>query len=417
MRRFEFKFDRDPVWSKLSIMMAVMFFLYLGDSLISDFMPGYMQAALGGSLAMGLMMSFSSIIGFAADLIFPQFLKSVTSRKLVLLAISTVFLTAGGLMWTTHFTYPAIFLFVMGVWGVYYELLHFGISSFVINTAAVNQRSGVWSIIGVTKSLAYCIGPLMGSWLLLWKGNVPLILAYALFGVMAYVIWTVVGIKINNKNDKDKEMEVDRFNIGEEIGHWVLLFDHVWPILLVSVTLRIVDASFWTTGVVMSDYLTKANWLGSLLLPAYILPSIFIGFLVAKWGVAHGKKKISEVFMLFTGIAMIGFGLTSSVFILIAVAFVIGILTSVAWPMVDAVYSDISNRMGREQKHMMGLSSSTVNLSYIVGPVVAGFMSEKIGEAQTLMWIGVFVVLVSTVLLFVTPKKLKLPQKDINTWN
>ena len=416
MRRFEFKFKKDQIWNRLAIMLAVVFFLYLGDAVISNFVPSYMQNALGGSLAMGIMMSFSSIVGFGADLIFPQLFKTVSSRKLILLSISSVLLTAGALLWTTHFVYPAIFLLVMGIWGLYYEFLHFGMASFVANNAAADQRSGVWSIISVVKSLAYCVGPLLGSWLFLWKGGTPLILLYAGFGFVAYVVWMFVGIKTGG-NSNDKNMEVEHFNMVDEINHWIVLFEHVWPILIVSLTLGIIDAAFWTTGVVMSDNLSRLHWLGSLFVPAYILPSIFIGFLVARLGISKGKKKLAEIFMLLTGMTMIGFGLTNSVFVLIAISFLIGVLTSVAWPLVDAVYSDISNRMGREQKHMMGLSSSTVNMSYITGPVIAGYIAQNIGESKTMMWVGVFVVLVSVVLLLVTPKKLRLPKKEIETWD
>jgi MFS family permease len=415
MKRFEVKFKNNLVWNKMAVMLAVVFFLYFGDAVISEFLPSYIQNSLGGSLIMGLMMSFSSIIGFAADLIFPQLFKKTSSRKMVMLAISSVFVTAGVLIWTTHFVIPAIFLLAMGTWGVYYEFLHFGMSQFVVQTAPTNERAGVWSMISVFKSVAYCVGPLAGTWLYLLKGSTLVILAYAIFALAAYLVWFALGIK--NHEMSEHLNEVDRFNIIEEVGHWVVLFEHVWPILIVSLTLGIVDAAFWTTGVIMSDQLLKQSWLGSFFVSAYILPSVFMGLIVARLGIYKGKKKLSELFMLLSGITMLVFGVTGSVYVLILVAFIIGILTAVAWPLVDAVYSDISSRMGREQKHMMGLSSSTVNLSYITGPVIAGLLASRVGEARTMMYIGIFVVLISIILLMVTPKKLKLPQKDIAQWD
>lgn len=414
MRRLEIKYKNDLVWNKMAVMMAVVFFLYFGDALISDFIPTYIQNVLGGSLIMGIMMSFSSIVGFAADLVFPQLLKKTSSRKMILYSISSVFVTAGVLIWTTHFVLPAIFLLAMGTWGMYYEFLHFGVSQFVVKTAPVTERSGVWSMISVFKSVAYCIGPLAGSWLYLWKGSTLVILAYVVFALAAYVVWYALGIK--NHLPGDHEMEVDRFDIVKEISHWIVLFEHVWPILIVSLTLGVVDAAFWTTGVILSHTLLKESWLGSFFVPAYIFPSVFMGFIVAKLGIFQGKKKLAELLMLITGLSMLIFGLTTSVYILLLVSFVIGVLTAFAWPMVDAVYSDISGRMGKEQKHMMGLSSSTVNLSYITGPVIAGLLASRIGETGAMMYIGMFVVFVSVILLMVTPKKLKLPQKEIGEW-
>lgn len=414
MRGIRIKEGGESVWSKVAGLLAVVFFLYLGDAILSDWIPVYMQNTLGGSLAMGLMMSFSSIVGFGADLIFPQLFKSVSYRKMIVLAVSAVFITAGILLWTTSFVTPAIFLLAMGTWGIYYEFLYFGTSQFVVKAAPIASRSGVWSIIGVFKSIAYSLGPLIGSWLFAWKGNSVIIFVYVLFGLVAYLIWLFMGMK-NGKVERE-EVEIEKFNIIEEVDYWIILFEHVWPILLVSLTLGIIDAAFWTTGVVLSDKLVKMNWLAGLFVPAYIVPSIFVGFVVAKMKIFKGKKKLAEIFMLLTGLCTVALGLSASVFWLVFFAFLIGVTTSVAWPMVDAVYSDIANRMGREQKHMLGMSSSTVNLSYITGPVIAGLIASRTGEAGAMMYIGIFVVVISVVLLVVTPKKLKLPQSQIEKW-
>jgi MFS family permease len=335
---------------------------------------------------------------------------------MVMFAISSVFLTSGVLVWTTHFVYPAIFLVAMGLWGLYYEFLSFGISQFVSKNAPVTERSGMWSMIGVFKSIAYTIGPLFGSWLFLLKGDIAVISAYIGFGLVAYLIWMVLGIR-NGDREQDRDLEVERFNMWEEIKYWHVLFDRIWPILLVSLTFGIIDAAFWTTGVVLSDNLVKGDWLGALFVPAYILPSIFVGFVVSRLGIYKGKNKLAEIFLLLTGIFTIGMGLGGSVWIMVLLSFMIGVSTAIAWPFVDAVYSDIATRMGREQKHVYGISSSTVNLSYITGPVIAGFIAQNMGEEKALMFIGIFVVLVSIMLLVVTPKKLRLPQNEIKTWN
>lgn len=415
MRHFPLSNHKDQSYSKIVPMMLVVFFLYFGDAILSEWIPTFMQSKLGGSLAMGLMMSFSSVVGFLADLVFPQLFKKASSRKMVLLAVSSVFITAGILLWTTHFIYPAVFLMAMGVWGLYYEFLNFGLSAYVVKTAASSDRAGVWSVITVFKSLAYCLGPLAGSWLFYWKGDVAIIVVYSLFALIAYVIWLIEGIK-NRELKVDHEMEFEKVNILDEVKHWGSLFKHVWPILLVSLVLGIIDAAFWTTGVVMSDNLVSQSWVGSLFVPAYILPSIFVGFLVPKLGIHHGKKKISEIFMMVTGFLLFGLGLGGSVCWLVFLSLLIGVATSFSWPLVEAVYSDILSRMGREQKHMMGLSNSTYNVSYIIGPVIAGLLSNSIGEIGTMKYLGIMVVFVSVILLVVTPKKLKLPQSEIKQW-
>jgi len=405
----------DKMWGKLALMLSVIFFLYLGDAIVSDWAPVYMQETLGGSLLMGLMMSFSSLVGFAADLVLPQLFRKVTERRMVMLAISSVFMAAGVYLWTTHFPLIALFLLGMGIWGLYYEFLNFGLSSFVVKIAPLSSRSGVWSVIGVVSSIAYCIGPLIGSWLFLWRGNLVIIFVYAALALIAYVVWLAVGIKDKKKAVEEKE-ESEGFNLLEEVEYWRVLFHHVWPILLVSYILGIVDATFWTTGVVLSDVLSKQSWLGGFLLPAFTLPAIFLGIVVARMGIYKGKKKMAEKFMLLSGVLMAAIGFVDSPAAIVFLALLVGVMISMAWTLVSAVYSDILARMGKEQKHLMGMSSSMTNLAYITGPVMAGVMANSIGEKQTMMWIGAAVALAAFVLLFVTPKKLKLPQTEMAEW-
>lgn len=406
---------KNSVWGKLAMMLGVVFFLYFGDAILSDWIPTYMQETLGGSLFMGLMMSFSSLVGFAADLVFPQLFRKVSERRMVMLAISSVFMTAGVILWTTHFPLVSLFLLGMGIWGLYYEFLGFGLTSYVTKISSITDRSGVWSVIGVVKSIAYCVGPLVGSWLFVWQGNLSVIFVYAGMALVAYVVWMAVGFK-EKRPAEETVKDTEGLHILEEIKYWKALFEHVWPILLVSYLFGLLDATFWTTGVVLSDSLVKEHWLGGLFLSAYMLPEVFIGFVVARLGINKGKKKMAERFLLLSGVFMVMLGIVNSAGVTVLMALLIGMATAVAWPLVNAVYSDILARMGKEQKHLTGMSSSMINLSYITGPVIAGLTAQLIGERKTMMCVGLFVILMALVLLVVTPKKIRLPQSEIAEW-
>jgi MFS family permease len=231
--------------------------------------------------------------------------------------------------------------------------------------------------------------------------------------VVGYIIWLLSG---KTKNESVVEETAEKVNIWEESKHWVVLFEHVWPVLTISLMLGIVDATFWTTGTVLSDNLAKSSWLGGMFLPLYMLPMIFMGVIVAKWGVYKGKKKIAEIFMLLAGILLSLVGWRGELWFLLLIAFGVGAAMAVSWPLTDAVYSDIVSRMGREGKHMMGLSSSTISLAYVIGPILVGYVASQVGEVRTFGFAGMAMALVALVLLFVTPKKLRLPQEEIKKW-
>jgi MFS family permease len=184
-----------------------------------------------------------------------------------------------------------------------------------------------------------------------------------------------------------------------------------------SLLMGMVDATFWTTGAVWTEVLAEKSRWGGLFLSLYTLPSLFMGIVVMKWGVYRGKKKLAEIFLLFSGVALMGMMISGVVWWLLLMVFVSSLLMAVSWPLVDAVYSDIVARMGRERKHMIGLSNSTISLAYIMGPAIAGLVASSVGERMTFVVMGGTIVLVCFFLLMVTPKKLKLPQNEIRNWD
>lgn len=395
-------------------MSVILFFIYLGDAILSDWVPSFMQAVLGGSFLMGLMMSFSSMVGLGADLIFPQLLQKFKARRLILLAIAANLIFSGILIWTTAWSWVALLLLGMAVWGIYYELLRFGSAQFVSDTVPLESRSAVWGALSVFESLACFLGPIIGGWLFVSRGNVAVVVTAAAVVCVGYVVWVFTNKKERRYEQVTEPME--KFNIVEEVGYWKTLFVHVWPVLLISLTMGFIDATYWTTGTVLSDTLARDGFWGGMFLPAYMLPPIFMGIVLAKRGVYKGKKKIAEISLLLSGVFLACLGFRGNTMLMLVLSFMTGVSLSVAYPMVDAVYSDILARMGTERKHMVGLSSSTTSIAYIIGPILAGFISSLAGERVTFVAVGVVTVLVATVLLFVTPKKIRLPQTEIAEW-
>lgn len=151
-------------------------------------------------------------------------------------------------------------------------------------------------------------------------------------------------------------------------------------------------------------------------LPMYQVPALFVGFLLAKWGIHKGKKILTEKLLILAGMFLIGLGFGKTIGLQITMVFFASLAISVAYPLLDGVYSDIVARMGKEKNHLIGLTSSTINVSYVIWPPIAGLICSKVGEMGTFGILGGLVVAVSFILLFVTPKKLRLPQSKIQTW-
>ncbi|OGD84049.1 hypothetical protein A2572_03975, partial [Candidatus Collierbacteria bacterium RIFOXYD1_FULL_40_9] len=355
------------VWSQLVFVCMMLFFVFLGDAIMSDWVPAYIQKSVGSPLLMGLILAFSSIVGFLADLVLPQFLKKVVVAKMMLFAIVASLIFGLTMLTSVYLPILAVFLTGMAVWGMYYEFLGFGGQAFVSSTVSAHFRAGAWSILGAFRGLAYFLGPILGSSVALKYGDSQAVLMAMFFIFVGLLIWLVKGrIKKDYSLDMGNELIVSSVFI--EFKHWLVLLKSVWPIVTIGLLLGLLDATFWTTGTVLSDNLAEKSFWGGMFLPFYELPMIFMGLLIAKLGIYKGKKKLAEFFVLICGILLIFLSLSNSLWLMLIISFLVGISASFCWPLKDAVFSDVVNRMGIEGKHMIGLSGSTASLAYVLGP-------------------------------------------------
>lgn len=399
------------MWRKVTIFLIILFFVLLSDAVLSDWVPGYLQNVLGSPLKMGLMMALSSVVGLSMDIIFPHLLRKSGVRKLAGSAIvgSMVFLLS--MFSSTWISFGLILVIGMTAWGIYYELDSFMTQQFVAGVAPHNQRSSVWGVVGVVRSLAYFLGPMLGAYIVRY-GDRAVVMSAAVVLTFAYIMFLFM------KHPKSVEVEIDIHGINflEELSYWGALGKRVWPVLLISLMGGLVDATFWTTGTVLNDSLANKSFAGGWFMSAYMLPFLFVGIIVAKWGVNVGKKKWAERFVFLGGLSLMALPYLENVWLILASVLMCGVFLAMAWPLVDAVYTDLVTRARRGRKHIMGMSAAAFSIAYIVGPIFSGWLAGLFGEMRVFSIVGGMVVVVAVILLLTTPKKLLLPQVEMTSW-
>ena len=403
---------KDAIWSKIITLSLVLFFILLGDAILSFWVPNLLKDTLKSTRAMGFIVSFSAVVGLGTDLILPQLLKGITVKKLIILAIITSVISTIALIEASFLPIILLFLFSMAVWGFYYEFLGFAQQQFVADSVPLKLRSGAWGILRIFKDLAYFIGPMIAGWLLM-KGKI-----YPAIFAIGFVLIGFIILQFSKKtHDRPIEINIREVNFAKELEHWGVLFKHVWPILVLSIFLGLIDAFFWTIGSIWTETLAQKSFWGSMFLPLYTLPALFMGFIVVKLNIYKGKKRLAIKFLFLAGVFLSLLGVFDVIFWQLTMVFLASLMLSVVYPLTDGVYTDIVARMGRERKHMIGLSNSTSSIAYIIGPIMAGFIASSFGEKNTFVIMGVATALISVILYFVTPKKLKVPQSEIKTWS
>ncbi len=410
-KRF-FETVKDPLWLKVFSFSLVLFFLFLGDAILSFWVPNLLEDAMGSSFVMGLVMSFSSVVGLVMDLIFPQLIQNVTVKRLVVFSAGTSILFSVSLLTALEMPVIWIFLLAMAIWGIYYEFFGFAEQQFIADTLPLKMRSSGWAFYGVFKNLAYFLGPLIAAWLVI-KGE----WAPAASAIFFVTIGTAFLFIFKKSHDRKFNVEFKKVNVFAEMGHWKVLFEHVWPMILLSLVLGLIDATFWTTGTVLTEKLARENFAGSFFLSLYQLPPMFMGLVMSRMAISEGKKKLAIKFLLVSGVLLVLMGFTSNVYLILGAVFASSVALAVSYPLVNAVYSDIVARMGRERRHLIGLNNSSISVAYIIGPVLAGFITTLVGDEKTFSVIGALAVVVGAILLVVTPKKIKLPENVIETWD
>lgn len=399
------------MWKRVIAFLVILFFVLLSDAVLSDWVPGYLQNALGSPFKMGLMMAISSVVGLLMDLIFPRMLRQSGVRKLAGGAIigSMIFLLS--MFSSTWWSYGLILIIGMSAWGVYYELDSFMTQQFVAGVAPRNQRSSVWGVVGVVRSSAYLFGPIIGGYIAGY-GDRAVVIGAALVLFVAYILFLIM----KHPKAVEEEIDVHGINPKEEFLHWIVLGRRVWPVLLVSLAGGLVDATFWSTGTVLNDTLAEKSMAGGWFMSAYMLPFLFVGIMVAKWGIDIGKKKWAERFILMGGLSLMILPLFENIWLILLCVFISGVFLAMAWPLVDAVYTDLVARANKGRKHVMGMSSATNSMAYVIGPILSGWLAGQYGEMGNFAIIGGLVVIVALILLITTPKKLLLPQEEMKVW-
>ncbi len=399
------------MWRRVTAFVIVLFFVLLSDAVLSDWVPGYLQDFLGSPLLMGVMMAVSSMVGFLMDLIFPQLLRQSGVRKLAGGAIVGSLIFMSTLLSSTWLSYGLLLVIAMAAWGIYYELDSFMTQQFVAGVAPRNERSSVWGVVGVVRNLAYFLGPMLGGYVIKF-GDRAVVLGAAAVLMCAYALLLFM------KLPRSEEVEIDfhSINIVAELRRWMVLSFRIWPILLASFMGGLIDATFWTTGTVLNDVMSEQHFAGGWFMSAYMLPYLFVGLLVAKWGIDQGKKKWAERFLLLGGVGLTIVAFVENIWLILGSVFISGLFLAMAWPLIDSVYTDLVSRAKRGRKHMMGINSATLSLAYVVGPIAAGAIAGKVGELSTFGIMGGMLVVIANILLITTPKKLHLPQNDMEKW-
>lgn len=387
-----------------------MLFFYIADAMMSYFSPVAMEAHFDNAFIMGLVLSTSSAVGLATDIIVSRFFPNYDYRFFIkwLIILATLFPLVFLALPSVTLTYFA----AMVIWGIYFEFSSFSQFNFIRQNVDVHEHANAWGVVEAFKAMGILIGPVAAGFFLSYSKNLMLFAA-----ITSLMVAGLVFILL--KKFAKTRPELVPLNNGRtfktELKIWKLLLSRIWPVYLFFFALVLVDTAFWTVGPLLSEAIRQKTWLGGFLLPAYIFPSLFAPIIIRKFSRKFSKKRIAFVAAII-GTAIMGGG---SFFLgddnpLLLVAILTGaIFIAIDYPEIEAVFEDYISRVDGYENDLIGLHSSASSFSYIFGPIVAGFTASQIGYSKTLSVFAFFFMFVAIIALIVTPRKIRMDLKGL----
>ena len=393
---------------------VIIFMIEMADSIMSYVSPIFLENGVQSSFYMGIILSSSSVVGLLCDALFPSIFRA---KHHLFFLWNTVVLAL---------LFPAIFLFfphavpqfvlAMAVWGIYYEFLVFSKAYFIEAFIKMDRHALAWGILNTFRSVTMFIAPIFVPVLLDQGVDQPLIITFT------FLVFSLVAIVAFNKLFPHKYREVVQEEVVKknsalkEIYVWRAIIRRMWPIFIFILAFFILEATFFSIGILAAEELRLTSFWGSFLIPAYMLPNLFTGLLVQKLGAQIGKKRVAFISGGVGGLLLfIATQLTFSPLLLVVTIFVSACFSSIAYPAILAVTQDYVTRLGKLGGEMVGLQNAAGSIGYIIGPVLAGWAGMEFGNMTAIGWIGLLLLAVSVFNILVVPRKVKMPQKELAT--
>ena len=371
--------------------------------------PVVINENVSSQAIMGLIMAFSSIVGLICDVLFAK----VFRRRSFIFFIGLTLLAAFLFPFTMS-SLPSVipvFLLATGIWGVYYESLTYSNYVFIAKSIPIALHERAWAKLNVVKAIAWTVAPLVAAFLLT-QGPESV---YQLVIVSLFVASLMALIAKKSWSAKSHQtLSTPSTNLWHQLKVWRVLFTKVWPMLLFFLIMLIIDATFWSIGTLMAEDLKTQSIWGSLILTAYMLPSLLFSSLAIPAAKPFGKKRVSFLLGIGAGLTLITLGVAHNPAVIVSIVFLFASLSAIIWPEIQASFENYVARLGNSSIDMVGLQASAGSLAYIVGPIVAGFTAALIGNQLTFSLFGLILTVISVVLLMIVPRKIKMPQTELS---
>jgi len=399
------KINKFPLDKKIFLNLIILILFWaIFDGTVSYTAPLFLTSLGLTKTQMGLIIASSSVFGAAFDFFLSKVCKNIHYRRLFLFMYILCFIYPF-ILWSSS---KIIFMSIiaMAVWGFYYDLMNFSVFDFIGNHSE-SENSQRFGIAAIFKNIGVLIAPILAGFLITDVITFTPFIVALIFISISFLFYLVLA-KLS-LNDKFRYQSHNyQSNFFHEFALWKKIGHIIFPVLFFYTLIYIFDATFWVIGPIFAQNFPQFKDFGGLFMSMYTLPTLLVCWFVSKFTSKFGKKRTAFVSFLIGNILLIPlFFLKNPVVILITVFFS-SVAASMAWPAINSACGDYIYESQKFDKEIEGLSDFSINLGYVIGPILAGFIADKVSTNFTFSFLAVVNIIFVILLLIFTPKNIKI---------
>lgn len=384
----------------------MLFFWAIFDGVLGYLVPLLITQAGFSDTVMGIIFGSSSVVGAVFDFILSKYLTNTHFRRIYfgLFAVCVIYPLV---LWQAKGVW--MFLLAMALWGIYFDLQNFGDFDFVGRKADTEVHASHFGMLISFKSVGYLLAPLIAGLLIgaTTVGSKPFIFSWIVLGIAA-IFFTFLLFMGRKKDKSDVEPKaIKSVNFIREIFLWKTIGRILLPVLTLTIFLNIIDAFFWTIGPLTAESFASFHPWNGLFLVAYEIPPMITGLLVGSIANKYGKKKTAFASLIVGSLLLIYMALFSNFIVITIMVFLASCFIATSWPSINGAYADYISETMKYEKEIEGVEDFATNFGYIIGPMIAGFLADRVGNIPSFAFLGFAGVIVGLVLFKFTPKKIK----------
>lgn len=398
----QYKEKEKPIY----LLCLMLLFWALFDGIISFLTPITMINHGISETGMGMIIGTASITGALFDFFLCR-LFTDTSYKRLFLYMFAVCLVYPFILFNANTIF--VYLIAMALWGIYYDLRNIGSFDYINRNTKKKQYANRFNLLMIFTTIGYLLAPLLAGALIAnvldWK---PYALSW-IFLVISFLFFFILRATMNKQEKEFDACEnVSSRTVWSELIVWNKIGKIILPVLLLTFFLNFYNAFFWTIGPLFAESLKGLHQYTGLFMVAFTLPALLVGWTVGTFTKKIGKKKTAYLSLIVGSFLLFFILFTQNPFLIILTVFLSSFFLSIAWPSINGAYSDYISETPAYEKEIEGMEGFYTNLGYLVGPMLAGFLSEHFGNAQAFSTLGVLGVCMGVFLLVVSPRKINI---------